>query len=404
MTRRLFLFVCLSLLLLPTLAAQAQQAPDTIDAALSDLSKQVGKTVTINDLDNWTFSGELFPDTSLGCAQPGKIYSQVQTSGVQFILVYQGVSYDYRVSADKNIVVLCGTSEVRPPCPPPDDPAYLPPRLSVGVQGRVVSTGIPNNIRQQPGSSSQLLGEIPTNAVFNVIGGPSCSTLDKLVWWKVQYNGIEGWTAEGKDQEYWLEPLNLTGTPLPLSVAKPQPITPANATQVTQLSSPEGGTGIAALMGNGQTLAIAMPGGSVILYNVDTNVPSAPMIVGQGDITALAFGANTALLRFFLATATSDNMIRLWNVNTDSTLQQIAELQNQSGAVVALAFSGDGTLLAAGDANGSIYLIDASNGTLLSTLTGHTASVKSLQFSGSVLFSTDANGGTRIWGVIASVG
>lgn len=79
----------------------------------------------------------------------------------------------------------------------------LPPRLVVGGQGRV-TPGIPNNLRQGPGSSTQYVGEIPPGGVFTVLEGPSCAS--GMSWWKVNYNGTVGWTPEGISPEYWVEP------------------------------------------------------------------------------------------------------------------------------------------------------------------------------------------------------
>jgi hypothetical protein len=102
-------FVCL---LIPSLVLHAQ-TPQAIDSALADLSRRVGHTVALNDLQNWTFSQSNYPDASLGCPQPGVGYAQVITPGVQFMLTYGGNVYDYRVSADRSILSLCGTKETQ---------------------------------------------------------------------------------------------------------------------------------------------------------------------------------------------------------------------------------------------------------------------------------------------------
>jgi WD40 repeat protein len=407
MTKRVYILLFLCLFIFQAVNVLAQQPPDSINTVLSDLSQRLGETVTFENLDNWLFSGETFPDSSLGCPQPGQLYSQVLTSGVQFLLEYKGVSYDYRVSADGRLVILCSSTEVVPPCPPPDDPAYLPTRLSVGTQARVAAIGIPNNIRQQPGSSSQLLGEIPPGATFNIVGGPSCSTLDKIVWWRVDYNGINGWTAEGQDQEYWLEPPNLTGTLTPTSPSLTlQGITPANAAQIAILSNPQDGTGIFAIAPTGQTFAIATQGGFITLYDLETNIPGAPISVSDAEVTGITFGMSAAQFRFFLATGDAEGGVGIWELGVDNSVQAVAQFQDADapGAIMALAFSNDGALLAVGDENGSIYLLDVSNGALLTTLTGHTAAIERLGFAGDALYSTDQEGGARVWGVSESVG
>jgi len=88
-----------------------------------------------------------------------------------------------------------------------DCPKNLPSRLVAGNQGRVVP-GIPNALRSQPSknnTTSTILGGIPSKGVFTVINGPTCA--DGYAWWQVNYNGVVGWTPEGENGVYWLEPL-----------------------------------------------------------------------------------------------------------------------------------------------------------------------------------------------------
>lgn len=400
--RRLSLFMLLSLVLLPTLIAHAQQPPDTINAALADLSKQVDKNVTFADLDSWSFSGELFPDTSLGCPKSGQLYAQVQISGVQFLLGYADVTYDYRVSADQTIVVLCGSTGTTPPCPPADDPAYLAPRLSVGIQARVVTTGIPNNIRQQAGSSSQLLGEIPPGATFTVVGGPSCSTLDKIVWWRVDYNGISGWTAEGKDQEYWLEPLNLSATPNALP-ATPQKITPANAAQVKLLADLQNPLGAAALSPDGQWVAIVV-GAGVQIIAVDTVRVVTTLTTGvETQPTSVTFDP----LNRFVVVGDDKGTLRTWSIGLGGAFADGLSLTGHSGGVSRLTVNPDGTLIASGSATGGVYLWDAGTGALLATLGNLVPPVLHIGFSESgtaLLASGGREGNLGVWGIPTSAG
>jgi hypothetical protein len=84
--------------------------PPVIDTAYTALSKQLGTTVTRNG--NTTFNWTLgpYPDTSLGCPQPNQTYQQVQTSGYQVLINYQGATYDYRAKADGSGMFLCSTA------------------------------------------------------------------------------------------------------------------------------------------------------------------------------------------------------------------------------------------------------------------------------------------------------
>lgn len=83
-------------------------------------------------------------------------------------------------------------------------PGFLPSRLAIGGQGRVLP-GAPNNLRGQPTTGSLRVGQIPSGGVFAVLDGPHCA--DGTAWWQVDYEGAVGWTAEGQDDAYWVEPL-----------------------------------------------------------------------------------------------------------------------------------------------------------------------------------------------------
>jgi hypothetical protein len=89
-----------------------QAAPDQIQAALVDLSAQVSGEVNLDDLASYTYAEQQFSDASLGCPAPDQTYAQVITPGYQFTLVYEGISYDYRVSEDQSSIVLCSTTPV----------------------------------------------------------------------------------------------------------------------------------------------------------------------------------------------------------------------------------------------------------------------------------------------------
>ncbi len=78
-------------------------------------------------------------------------------------------------------------------------------RLVVDQQGRV-TLGKANNLRDKPTKNgSQVIGQMPELNTFSVLEGPVCA--NDLAWWKVNFNGLVGWTAEGQNDEYWVEPL-----------------------------------------------------------------------------------------------------------------------------------------------------------------------------------------------------
>lgn len=79
----------------------------------------------------------------------------------------------------------------------------LAPRLTIGAIARV-TLGEPNNLRLVPRRSGALMGQIRGGEPLIVLDGPVCN--DGLTWWRVRDNQREGWTAEGNDGIYWLEP------------------------------------------------------------------------------------------------------------------------------------------------------------------------------------------------------
>ena len=105
------LFALIALLILASASwrtVQAQAEPTTaINAAFADLSKALGTPVTRANADTWTWLQINFPDTSLGCPQPGQAYAQHVTAGFQITIVNAGVSYDYRATADQASVFRC---------------------------------------------------------------------------------------------------------------------------------------------------------------------------------------------------------------------------------------------------------------------------------------------------------
>jgi hypothetical protein len=103
-------------------------------------------------------------------------------------------------------------SQEDPNCP-------LSPQLVVGGYGQVTE-GDANNLRDQASRSGNLIGEIPGGESFAVLEGPVCA--DGFNWWRVDYNGLQGWTVEGSGSDYFVLPID---APAPTATATP-PIPP----------------------------------------------------------------------------------------------------------------------------------------------------------------------------------
>jgi uncharacterized protein YgiM (DUF1202 family) len=125
---------------------------------------------------------------------------QINVNG---IIGWVNASYVTAVNA-QGVPVSTGGSTAPTATPPSNCGTAPTPRLVVGKTARV-TPGLPNNIRSVASTSGVLLGQIPTSGIFTVLGGPQCS--EGFYWWQVNYNGIVGWTPEGSNGQYFVEPI-----------------------------------------------------------------------------------------------------------------------------------------------------------------------------------------------------
>src|SRR5260221_3144114 len=126
--------------------ASAQGGPTSIiDAAYADLSQKLGKPLTRGGDSSYTWEEDVFGDSSLGCPQPGKTYTQAVTPGFKIVITFAGTAYDYRATKDGKVVFLCsGITGVAMTATPVVGPAFAtkaPQVPAAGNFGAVLLSG-----------------------------------------------------------------------------------------------------------------------------------------------------------------------------------------------------------------------------------------------------------------------
>ncbi len=408
--RLLILFGLLALLVLP-LAVQAQ-APVQINAALTALSTLVGRTVTVNDLSDWSWTESLYDDSSLGCPQAGQVYTQGVVRGFRFLMTFENVTYDYRVSEDQSIVRLCSSSSSAESCQvAPGAIPFIETRLAVGQQARV----LPNmtvSLRVEPARGSQSLADVPQDSILEILNGPRCS-LGSLLYWQVRYNGpggpVTGWVAEGYNGEYYLEPTTL---------AEGQPstrtrLTAGNAAAIADVLTIGAGYTATALSPDSRYLATGNDTGQLTLIDLGTGEQGFATTVREFPITSIAFSSDGSLVA-----VTSGGIIDVFQWQTGARTEFSVRDGETLVTLNTMAFSplrtgenplaGGLLLLAAGSVDGRVWVWDFGSPTtpLVNGLQAHNGAVQSISFApnGTVMITVGADGGVRIWGVGGDTG
>lgn len=91
-----------------------------------------------------------------------------------------------------------------PPTPTLACPDAPPPRLIIGLRGRVtLNDDRPLNVRERPGTGASVVGQIEPGSVFVVLEGATCSV--RYLWYRVARGSLTGWVAEGDSESYFVE-------------------------------------------------------------------------------------------------------------------------------------------------------------------------------------------------------
>jgi hypothetical protein len=82
-----------------------------LDTARTLMAVVLGISADSLDLDNITWQAVTFPDTGLGCSEPGAAVLQVLTEGYSFLFTYQGHTYEIHTNLTGDSGVMCGETQ-----------------------------------------------------------------------------------------------------------------------------------------------------------------------------------------------------------------------------------------------------------------------------------------------------
>lgn len=211
-----------------------------------------------------------------------------------------------------------------------------------------------------------------------------------------QRPSLTGFTADGR----WLSWLDTNGNVQVRNVE--EVLTSDRVTRETLYLRVEDASSLALAPGGG-VVAVGHKDGTVTLHNVESEETLGTVTVSKTTVSSLAFGPTGNVLA---AGCRDPGGSEPYQVQFyDLTSGAIKPTQGgHTNAIVRLAFSPDGTLLASGDASGTVKLWDVDTGAELRSLPGHSADVTTLAFSpdGATLASGDWHGTVVLWDVGAA--
>lgn len=173
---------------------------------------------------------------------------------------------------------------------PADFAGYLPPRLSIGMEGNVDGS-VFAVIRDAPSNAAESRGRLWPDTGFTVEAGPVCA--DGLVWWQVRTNEVTAWSVEGSPTTdlYFLVPRQPT---VWVNAASP-PITPENAADLRLSARLDSDVATILIATSTDQVAIANADNAVQFYAYPSGDPLPDLnaallpIVAQDPVTALGY-------------------------------------------------------------------------------------------------------------------
>ena len=154
---------------------------------------------------------------------------------------------------------------------------------------------------------------------------------------------------------------------------------------------------------DGRTLANINIDNTIRLWDTTIGVLKRTLKGHTGKINSILFNSDGQTL----ISGSQDGTLRMWNVTTGEqrqtfTNRRVSEDQtSQPVAVSTASFSSDGTTLASGNQDGSVFLWDVATGQQQGTFIGHTDAISEISFSpdGQTFASTSLDGSIHLWDV-----
>jgi WD40 repeat protein len=154
---------------------------------------------------------------------------------------------------------------------------------------------------------------------------------------------------------------------------------------------------------DGHRLLIGLDDGALLLLDGEDGslLESWPGYAEDIGIGALAWAAEPASGSVSAVAGFDDGNMLLLSIGEEEEVQVVGGLPRQGSGISALVFNPDGRILATGNNNGDLYLIDLESQRLLGSLDGHQKRIEDLDWSpdGASLVSGDRGGVVIEWDV-----
>jgi WD40 repeat protein len=253
----------------------------------------------------------------------------------------------------------------------------LPSRLTVGSGGRVMD-GVGGNVRDQSAAGGARLSQLDSGSLFTVLSGPVCA--DGFAWWQVESDNLTGWIAEGTAEEYWLEPLVITSA----NASRVREVSHlGRGTAEAVLWSPDGRT-IAILGSLGVWLYDAENlSNEPRLFDAEGRWYPLPTDTHRPGLDRrVAFSSDGALLVLGYCVQRNTNhdnsiqyarrrrdctqgILDVWDV---ATAQRISRYSNDGGGIISVSFARDDDVVAFGSEDNVLRLWELNTNSVLSEI------------------------------------